>query len=60
MENTGFNQAQFSKFTPEVTKKHNSNILGALVITVMVIAAGALVYNHVNQKLRDDDRLNSN
>ena len=53
MENTGFNQGQYSSFTPKVTQEHNGNVLGSLLLTALVVTAGVMVYTLVNQKLNE-------
>lgn len=56
MENTGFNQGQYSGFTPEITREHNGNVLGTLLITGLVVTAGLMIYTLVNQKMNEDKK----
>ena len=54
MENTGFNQGQFSSYTPKVTHEHNRNILITFLLTAIVVTVGVSVYALVSQKLNED------
>ena len=51
MENTGFNQGQYSSYTPKVTQEHNGNILRALLITMLVFTSAVVINSLVKQKL---------